>query len=226
MKASKNPWVPWPPGLDHPLWRPRGGQCRDLRLRARHADRHRGPQRREQDHLLQPDLRPAQGHWRRRVAGRARPDRLPVSSARAPGWGGRSSSPTCSPTSRCWRTCAWRCRPRKGKHRRGPEPLEHLGDHRQLTGGRRPSCTRWPCSSAATPRWPACRTATSASSKLRCSWRWSRRCTCSTSPRRHDHDEAPVILNLIRELKDKTKIILLVGTRWTWCASWPTASSC
>jgi ABC-type sugar transport system ATPase subunit len=40
------------------------------------------------------------------------------------------------------------------------------------------------------------------------------------------HDEAPVILNLIRELKkDKTKITWW-STRWMWCASWPTASSC
>ena len=37
----------------------------------------------------------------------------PVSAARTRGWAGPSSSPTCSPTSRCWRTCAWPCRPRR-----------------------------------------------------------------------------------------------------------------
>ena len=41
------------------------------------------------------------------------------------------------------------------------------------------------------------------------------------------HDEAPVILNLIRELKKtRPRSSRWWSTRWTWCASWPTASSC
>ena len=35
---------------------------RQLRLQRRHAHRHRRPERRRQDHLLQPDVRPAAGH--------------------------------------------------------------------------------------------------------------------------------------------------------------------
>ena len=44
------------PRPDHPLRRPRGGRPCVVRLRARHADRDRRPQRRRQDDLLQPDL--------------------------------------------------------------------------------------------------------------------------------------------------------------------------
>ncbi len=84
----------------------------ELRLPAGHADRHRRPQRRRQDHLLQPDLRPAAapppgsvlldgvditGSARRRARTRA--------ASAAP-----SSSPTCSPTSPCTRTCGSPCR--------------------------------------------------------------------------------------------------------------------
>ena len=40
-------------------------------------------------------------------------------------------------------------------------------------------------------------------------------------------DDVPVVLDLIREIKtDRSKTILLVGTRWTWCVNWPTASWC
>ena len=40
-------------------------------------------------------------------------------------------------------------------------------------------------------------------------------------------DEVPVILDLIRELKaDATRPSCWSSTRWTWCASSPTASSC
>ncbi len=55
-------------------------------------------------------------------------------SAPAPGWAAPSSSPTCSRASRCWRTCAWPCRPRaKGAHRRGLNLWSIWSDHRALT---------------------------------------------------------------------------------------------
>ena len=41
-------------------------------------------------------------------------------------------------------------------------------------------------------------------------------------------DEVPVILDLIRALKAAARQdrSCWSSTRWTWCASWPTASSC
>ena len=40
-------------------------------------------------------------------------------------------------------------------------------------------------------------------------------------------DEVPVIPNLIRALKaTRPRPSCWSSTRWTWCANWPTASSC
>ncbi len=94
----------------------------------------------------------------------------PSRSARVPGWAGRFSSPTCSPTSACWRTCAWLCRPRAGgTHRRGLNLWSIWSDHGQLTARAEEILQSVAMFERARHRpWPACRTATSASSKSLC----------------------------------------------------------
>ena len=83
---------------------------RVLRFRARQAHRDRRPERRRQDHLLQPDLGPAA---RERRAGQARwRGHHATAPCRAPprGLGRAFQLTTCFPTFRSGRTCASRCR--------------------------------------------------------------------------------------------------------------------
>ena len=63
------------PSAHDPFRRARGRRQCQLRLRARHLDGHRRPQRRGQDHVLQPDLRPVARQRRLGAAERPRPDR-------------------------------------------------------------------------------------------------------------------------------------------------------
>ena len=63
------------PSAHDPFRRARSRRQCQLRLRARHLDGHRRPQRRGQDHVLQPDLRPVARQRRLGAAERPRPDR-------------------------------------------------------------------------------------------------------------------------------------------------------
>ena len=164
---------------DDPLRRPRRRRRGALRLPAGHAHRDRRPQRRRQDDLLQPDLRPAPGERGPGAAVRRGRHRLRrARAARARASAAPSSSPTSFRTSPCSRTCASRCR----RARHGARPVQprldaiassiERAEHLAARGAVGPRATPWP---------RRCRTATSASSRSRSCSRSSPTSSCSTS---------------------------------------------
>ncbi len=97
-------------GSDEGVRRLRRREWRQSARRARHdpcADR---PERRRQDHLLQPaDQVPAADPRPHHLQGRRTSPRWRRPTSRGSAWCARSRSRRCSRISPCWRTCASRC---------------------------------------------------------------------------------------------------------------------
>ena len=142
---------------------------RQLRVRARHADGHRRAQRRGKTtyfNLISGQLPASAGSVQldgRGTLSACRPRRAP-----APGWGAFQLT-NLFPNLSVRENVRLAVQATLDGATAAPEPVEHLGDHMPTRRARRRDPAGGKAgASARTPPWPACRTATSASSRSPC----------------------------------------------------------